>query len=188
MRRGTVPGLPSRASRRRSRSQLRTREAEQDVPGVSGRVVDYVVEQLAEHATEVWPRPEADLDQIVAADRKVSQAMRLPPLPFEHLAEASELLEIVHGRQRNGSGLPAVVRFLVIDELKGELVAVLREEAARADGVALADLEHVVPDDADHAVSQGARVAQPQQRGARELAPDLLVAPVRVAGLRALVE
>ena len=76
----------------------------------------------------------------------------------------------------------------MVDELKRELLAVLREKAARAHRVALADLEHVVPDDSANAIAERVRVPQPPQRLAGELRSDLFVAAIGVTRLRVIVQ
>ena len=64
----------------------------------------------------------------------------------------------------------------------------LGEEPPRTECIALADVEHVVADQPLHAPAQLVRIAQPQQRAPRELAADLLMALLRVPGLRVVVE
>ena len=112
----------------------------------------------------------------------------LPALGLEPLPEARELLELLDRRQAAAAGLAAVVGVLVVDELQRELVSVLREKPSRAQRVALPDLEHMVAHDPNDAVAQRVRIAQPKQRLPGELATDLLVAPVREAGLRVVVQ
>ena len=147
------------------------------------RILDDVVQEVAQHASELGPGAKAELDQVAAVDREIREPVRLPPLGLEPLAEARELLEILDGRPEPvRSGLAAVVGVLVVDELERELVAVLREKPPRAQRVAFPDLEHVVADDPNDAVAQRVRIAQPEQRLSCELAADLLVAPVGEAG------
>src|SRR5712691_12769086 len=131
-RRGTARGRPSPEDRTHSPAQLRTRAAEKRGASVQGRLVDDLAEQVAERMAELRPRLEAELDQVVAVDREVGEAVRLSALPSQHAPEIVELLDVLEGRPPVLAGLAAVVGFLVIDEFERDLVAVLRETAARA--------------------------------------------------------
>src|SRR5205085_11592762 len=50
------------------------------------------------------------------------------------------------------------------------------------------DLEHVVAHDPEHERPQCVRVAEPRERALCELATELLMAPLGVAGLRVVVQ
>ena len=157
-------------------------------PGCSRRVVDDLVEQLAEDVAELGPGLEPEADQIVAVDREIGEPVRVLLLLSQQLPETVELLDVGERRPPVGARLAAVIRLLVVEKLECDLVAVLREEPPRAERIPLAELEHVVADDAQNARAKRVRVAEACERGLRKLAADLLVAFVGEAGLRVVVQ
>src|SRR5712691_3494562 len=191
-RRGTALAQPNPedrpGSRLGSRVQLRTRAPEERGASVRRRIVDDLAQQVAKGVAEVRPRLEAEPDQVVAVDREVREPVRLGALPSELAPETVELLDVFGRRAAVLVGLAAIVGLLMIDELERDLFAVFREKTPRAERIALADLEHVVADDAKHPRAQRVRVAEPAERALCELAPDLLVASVREPGLPVVVQ
>ena len=104
--------------------------------GVAGGVVDDLAEQLVEGAAELGPRREPDRDQVAAVHREVGEPVRLLPLVLQHPPEAPQLLDVFERRRPARAALAEEVGLLVVDELEGDLVAVLREEAPSAELVA----------------------------------------------------
>src|SRR5579859_3052581 len=115
--------------------------------------------------------------------------MRARPLVLERRTEPIEPFDVLErGRLAAGAALAEIVGPLVFDELERELVAVLCKKAPCAELVGLADLEHVIANDPDDALPQRVGIAQPAQSLPGQLCADLLVAPLRVAGLRVVVQ
>src|SRR3954447_3803115 len=168
----TCPLLHGEASRR----QLLTRPREQGLARVPLRLLDDVAQQLLQCLSELGAGLEPELDQVAPVHRKVPQPMGLPALALDQAPKATNLLDVLEWRRPVRAALPEEVGFLVVEELECELIAVLREEAARAHRVVVPDLEHVVADDAAHAVAQCVRIPEAAQRLPRELRAHLLVA------------
>jgi len=118
---------------------------------------------------------------------EIRKAMRALLLALERLPKAADLGEICE-RRLSLAPLAAEIGLLVVDELEGELIAVLREKAPRAERVAAPDLEHVMAHDPPDARAQRVGVAKSVQRASGELRADLLVAALRAAGLRVVVQ
>ena len=136
------------------------------------------------------PRPEAELDQVVAVDREVAQPVRARQLPLDHRAKAREPLDLLHGRRLAvAAALAEQVGLLVVDEVERELVAVATRgsvaPAARRPSPGWNMWRRTIRDDA---LPEPRRIPKPEQRRRREVRADLVVAVGGEAGLRVVVE
>src|SRR5690242_17982332 len=86
-------------------------------------MLDNELEQLPEHTSDLGPRLQTELDEIVAADREVAQPVRARQLMLEERADVFEIARV--------TVLSAQVGEAHGDDVERELVAVLQEEAPR---------------------------------------------------------
>src|SRR5439155_24441402 len=102
------------------------RTSEQALARVQPGVVDDRLEELLQDAAEPRPGLESDLDQLVATDGQVTEAMRARLLRREQGRECVQL----RGRPALRFQVGAAMR----DEIKGEPVAVSEQETPRLAG------------------------------------------------------
>src|SRR5579862_8194701 len=116
------PSRSGRARPRRSASHEHALSAaEKHAALVQSRLVDDGLQQPVQRGAELWAGPEPELDQVVAVDGEIGQAMRARALALERLAETVEPLDVGDRRRRAArSRLAEIVGALVVDELERE--------------------------------------------------------------------
>ena len=129
------------------------RTSEQAFARVQLGVVDDRLEEPLQDAADPRSRLESDLDQLVATDGQVTEAMRARLLRLEQGRECVQL----RGRPALRFQVGAAVR----DEIKGEPVAVSEQGTPRLAGRARQVLgsERVLADDRDDPPREPVRVA-----------------------------
>src|SRR5438034_5081190 len=158
-----APSLFGRLRRAYGSCELLLRAFEQPLLAVPARVVDDLVQETREHASELGPFAVAERQKVVAVHGEIGEPVRVRRLLLEQLGETqgSRQLRVV-------DVLRLQVGPLVRDEVAGELVAVVAQEAPREQGVDVVRLERMRAYELDDVAAQARGIPKPLENAVRD--------------------